>query len=252
MPHRPSAHRLLLPRALTLVVLGAVLASCGGKKKEGRDLAALDTQLTTNIVDPAVREAIEAPIATDPDLTGESGRDTVRPADAPLTGTVPARLATPDPRAQARRIAGGTLIHAPAASREIVSTREPATLGARAAQQGGDACPPPRIGYAMHWAQRLPAAFPLYPGAAVTEAAGADNAPCNLRAVSFTTGVAPGEVLDFYATLARRAGYSIEHVEQNGAAVLGGTRRGSGAYTVTVRPAPGGGSSVDLVANGGR
>lgn len=247
------------PRRVRFALVGAALTAvlalggCGDAKKDKRDLSSLDAQLTNGSVDPALREAIEAPIASDPDLTGESNRHAVRPADKPLTGALPARLALPDERAEALRLAGGRLMHAPAASKTVVATREPVTLGGTAARQAGPRCAAPDIGYAMQWAQHMPRDFPIYPGAAVTEAAGADNAPCNLRAASFVTPVPKTEVMDFYATLARRGGYSIEHIEQNGADVLGGTRaKDSGAYYIRFADAPGGGTAVDLIAHGGR
>lgn len=237
-------------RSFAPLALAAALAACGGTPDDDRARDRLDAQLTNATVDPAVRAAIESPIATDPDLTGDAERSAIKPADRPLTGALPARLALPDPRAQALKLAGGTLIHAPAATREVTTTRDPATLGARAVRQGGARCPEPAIRYGAGWAGRLPAAFPLYPGAAVTEAAGANGAPCALRAVRFLTPAETGAVLDFYATMARRGGYSIAHTEENDADILAGARKGGDSYSVRVRAAPGGGSSVDLIVHG--
>ncbi len=53
--------------------------------------------------------------------------------------------------------------------------------------------------------------------------------------------------------MARRAGYSAERIEQNGADVLQGQRaKDEGAYRLLLRPAPGGGTAADLIANNGR
>lgn len=237
---------------IALAALGAALSACGSDNDE-KNLASLDAQLTNNSVDPALREAVEAPIASDPDLTGEANRDAVRPSDKPLTGTMP-RLSPPQAKAQALKLAGGKLMPTPAVTKTVSSTKEPVTLGGMAEQkQGGGKCAPARIDYAMQWAERMPAAFPIYPGSHLTEAAGADNSPCNIRAASFTTGVARGDVMDFYTTMAHRGGYTIEHVEENGEHVLGGTRdKDEGAYYISFRNVRGGGTAVDLIANGGR
>lgn len=237
---------------IVLIALGAALAACESKN-EDRNLASLDAQLTNNAVDPALREAVEGPLASDPDLAGEANRYSVRPSDEPLNGAMP-RLSPREAQAQALKLAGGKLIPTPAVSRTVTSTGQPVTLGGMAAQkQPGGKCAPARVDYAMEWAGRMPGDFPVYPGANVTEAAGADNRPCNLRAVSFITGVARGEVMDFYTTMANRGGYTIEHVEENGEHVLGGTRdRDEGAYYISFREVRGGGTAVDLIANLGR
>lgn len=97
------------------------------------------------------------------------------------------------------------------------------------------------------WAARLPTAVALYPGAKVSEAAGSDAAGCRRRIVSFTAAAAPAQILEHYRARVTAAGYSVEHLVEGGADVLGGTR-GEAAYYLTVRPAPGG-SAVDLVVN---
>lgn len=239
-------------QGVLMAALALALAGCG--EKDEKNLATLDAELTNNTVDPALREAVEAPLATDPDLRGEANRDAVRPSDRPLTGAVPANLSPADARKQALRLAGGRLMRTPAATKEVTSTKEPVTLGGLMTQkQSVKSCKEVRVRYDMEWATRMPPTFPVYPGGQVTEAAGADNFPCGLRAVSFTTAVPPDEVMDFYYTMARRAGYSAEHIEQNGEHVLGGTRqRGDGAFYLSLTVLRGGGTAVDLIANGGR
>ncbi len=58
------------------------------------------------------------------------------------------------------------------------------------------------------WANRLPAAFPVYPRGAVQEAAGTDDDACALRVVNFQTGVSLDDVIDFYFSSARKALYA--------------------------------------------
>ncbi|OYW88617.1 MAG: hypothetical protein B7Z20_02100 [Sphingobium sp. 32-64-5] len=214
-----------------------------------------------DVADPALREAVQTPLASDPDLAAEANRDAVRPADRPLSGAVPARLASTPDRAEALRLAGGKLMPTPAATASGFSTRDaPITLGGliRQQQERSDTpdarCDAARIDYAMKWARLLPTALPLYPGANVMEAAGGGTAgPCAFRAVSFTTGGALNEVMDFYTTMAKRSGYSVEHVEHNGGHVLsGGKDKGSLAYHIRFQDRQGGGTAVDLIANDGR
>lgn len=229
-----------------------VLTACGGGADE-TEVSRLDAKLTENSVDPALREALEAPIATDPDLVGEANRDAVRPADTPLTGTVPARLAVPQARTEALRLAGGKLLQAPAATKSVTSTDDPVTLGGKiAARLDRAACRRVPVDYAAQWSQSLPAALPVYPGGSLMEAAGTDEEGCITRAISFTTPVPASEVLDFYYSMVRRAGYSADHIEQNGEDVLSGRRGKGGAYYLSVKARNGGGTAVDLIADHSR
>ena len=64
-----------------------------------------------------------------------------------------------------------------------------------------------RFDYGAQWANRLPAEFPLYPGARVTEAAGNNSGNCRMRVVTFHTGDPHDRVLAHYHALAARAGF---------------------------------------------
>lgn len=99
------------------------------------------------------------------------------------------------------------------------------------------------------WAQRLPAELPIYPGARLQEAAGSDAAGCRRRIVSFATAATSAQIVAFYTAKASAAGYSAEHLVEQGNDVLGGTK-GDAAYYLTVTPAKGG-ATVDLVVNSG-
>ena len=126
----------------------------------------------------------------------------------------------------------------------------PATLGGLARQQAGGPCASD-IQYGNEWAQRLPAAFPLYPRAALVEAAGVNNGRCNLRVVNFQSRAGMQAVLDFYYTMARRNGFTAEHLLRGNEHYLGGTK-GNEAFVIMARNMPGGVVDVDLVSNGGR
>ncbi|MFY9350896.1 MAG: hypothetical protein WAO77_11185, partial [Sphingobium sp.] len=147
--------------------------------------------------------------------------------------------------------AGGKLLAAPAA-REAAALESTVTLGAVARGSGNAGCAK-KLVYGMDWAQRLPDPFTLYPGAQLTEAAGADADGCTLRAASFVTPAPKQGVLDYYYTLARRAGYDGEHKIMGGDHVLGGMRGADGsAYFILLTDAPGGKTSVDIIADNGR
>lgn len=239
------------------IILSVLLLAGCGKKDEAPDLAKLEAKVAGNATDPALREAIEAPIATDPDLTREANRDALKPADKPLDGALPARLPARDMKAQVLKLVGGKLLATPAATRTITTTGDAITLSGIAAQQGlTQACTDPRLDYNFNWAQRLPASLPLYPGAALKEAAGADDRQCTVRAATFATAASAKDLLDFYYTMARRAGFTVEHIELNGADALSGTRGGKGrggvGFYLALRPSTEGGTEADLVVSVGR
>lgn len=215
----------ILPIAAVLVALSLSLSACG-QGNDADNLAALDAALTNGVSDPALKGALEDQIVVDPKLTAQS-----------------------DPNAAAR-LAGGTLMHAPAAV-PAKGEDTPLTLGALARRQKGGGCAA-KIDYGMQWAQRLPQDFPLYPGARLTEAAGVDGANCKIRAASFVTDVPMQAAIDFYYTRARRAGYDASHELLDGQHMLGGIRAADDkAYVISFSAAPDGGTTIDLIANSG-
>lgn len=235
-----------------------LLAGCSGGKEDA--LNTLDADLTNNVSDPAIRSALEGPIVVDPNLTEQSNINAVRTGEKPVSGGVPS-LKGAAASAQALKLLGGKLFHAPAPTQAKpcpdCGPDGPATLGALAREQGKRhatvvGCNA-KLDYGMQWASRLPEPFGLYPGAALVEAAGADGASCTIRAVSFVAGAPMQDVIDFYYTQAKRAGYNAEHQLMNGEHVLGGVRGSDdGAYFITFAKAANGGTAVDVVANRGR
>ena len=160
------------------------------------------------------------------------------------------------PPAEAARLAGGTIQSAPApvaSSSASALHATPAELSAgldSAAGKGQGADCAEKAEYSAVWATRLPAALGVYPRGNVTEAAGTDKDGCRLRVVSFTTVVSPKDVMDFYYTRARAAGYDAEHSVEGGDSVLGGSK-GSAAYVIYARKGENSQTEVDVVANGG-
>lgn len=203
------------------------LAACGGGDG-GNNFAAIDNDLVANPVDPALTGALEDPIAVDNNLNQQANPNTARPPEAPVQAQYPADAGPGESAAaRAQRATGGGTAQSPSA-----------------ASCGG------AFDHGLQWASRMPAEFPAYPGGRVTEAAGNDHGDCRMRVVTFTTGDAPGRVLERYRSLAARAGYSAEQQQRDGDQVLGGTR-GDSAYYLIVTPLRAG-SDVALIVNNGR
>lgn len=176
--------------------------------------------------DPVLERVTDGPLLTDPDLSGadESGEavtfDTVR--QLPVLPANPAAIDAA--RAEAIEIAGAAAVPLPPRSAAFALARSGAaahagTLGVSSACAAG-------LTKGAIWAARFPAALPIYPRGAVSDAAGSDAAGCKVRVAEFTTPVAPADVLAFYAALSRRSRAVISHGEDDRGSVLRG--KGSG------------------------
>lgn len=195
--------------------------------------------------DPALSGALGEPLMTDPDLAAMN-----RANSAASLPSQDGSLPTIDNSAEmiaAARSDALALVGGPGKMRQAPGARE--LDGSRPAAPAGNADCAELAQYTMQWAARLPAAFPVYPRAAVQEAAGTDAGDCTLRAVNFVTPVPPGEVMDFYFTRARAAEFSAERVLQGGDDVLTGSK-GAATYVVHARRLPSGNTEVDLVTGG--
>lgn len=234
-------------RALPFAIL-LLLGGCGGGGAPGNDLDTLDAQLTRgNATDPAVTAALQDQIMVDPTLTSQANGDAVRPPDRPYSAAAPAPGVAAGSAARDESLESAPR---PGACPSCRGGREALTLGELAAvQRGGNRQCATKVGYSAGWANRLPAAFALHPDARVAEAAGTDADGCRLRVVSFTIAQPVGRMVDWYYTRAKQGGYSAEHQADGDQHVLGGTR-GDAAYAVFLSPA-GGGTSVDLIVDGG-
>ncbi len=208
--------------------------------------------------DPALTGALGDEIMVDPDLAGENQANSALAA-ASRSAALPPQEMTPESIAAARsaavKLLGGAaaLKQAPEAKEIEGGLPKDATLSAAAraaASPGGSGNCADKAEYTMAWASRLPAAFPVYPRGAVQEAAGTDAGGCALRVVNFQTGVPLDEVIDFYFSSARKAGYSAQRVRDGGDDILGGIKGGA-SYVVYARRVPSGATDVDLVINGG-
>jgi hypothetical protein len=225
-------------RAVMLFRLSAftavfALAACGQGSVANDGAAANDA-------DPALTAALEDQILSDQNLTSQANRNNVRPPELPTRAEYP-RVQTASAEAPRPGSAAGP--------RAAAAPSAPAPAASCGAAPTGA---PPQFSYGMEWAQRLPAAFPPYPGGRVTEAAGQDSGPCRVRVVTFRTSDGFQRIVDWYRERAVAAGYSAEHQPRGRDHVLGGVNQGtSGAYYLIVTPVDGG-SEVALIVNNGR
>jgi hypothetical protein len=237
-----------LPLATTALILPLVaLAGCGSEPGES-DAATTD--------DPIAVAALNDQIMVDPDLANQNE------ANAALTGStnrlLPPENTTPEAIAAAREealalVGGGSKLAAPAQARVVegeIPVGAMLTAAARAAlaMEGGNCAE--RVEYSTVWAARLPDALPVYPRGSTQEAAGTDKNGCALRVVNFLTPVPLEDVLAFYNTRAKQAGYSVEHLHKDGDNILSGTKNGA-SYVIYARRLNSGTTEVDLVTSNG-
>jgi hypothetical protein len=235
--NRSIQRRRFVPIISTAAIAASLaLAGCAGASEQ--NLAELDNALIANGVDPALTSALEDQILVDPNLVQQANATSVRPPETPIQAPYPAPAG-----AQFHRASGAT----GAAAQAPCTSCGPGGAPAPAAGACGAA-----FQYGREWAERLPAAFPPYPGGRVTEAAGSDAGDCRVRVVTFRTADGWERVLDFYRGVASRAGFSAEHQQRGGDQVLGGVdAAGEGAFYLIVTPIESG-SEVALIVNNGR
>lgn len=240
----------------TPTIAAMLISACGGgPDNQAAAIDDLDNQLTANAADPArdpaLRSALRDQIMVDPALVQQANDGAVRPPPQPASGALP-----PDDIATRKgAVENAALRSAPAATadcRECAAARRSLTLGALAEAQGTRGDCAANIGYSNDWANRLPRGVTLYPDARVLEAAGADGRGCALRVVSFASAAPMQRLLDWYNTKAGDAGYVAQHKVDGAEHAIAGTKRdGAGAFMAIMRPRKGGGTQVDLMADGG-
>lgn len=262
----PRLRRSSLWAAAPLAVLALPfgLAACGDQNANDQQVAQLDDKLSGAANDPAVNAALNDRILVDPDLTSQSNRNALRAPGGANSGAVPPDDGYEGDKATLADLGGMKLLHAPqprtmtdAECKDCApaGSGKPRTLGSLAESQAKGSCDA-KLSYGAGWANRMPAAFPVYPKGRVQEAAGVSGAgvsggACDIRVVSFISGNPMKDVVDYYYTRAKNAGYDAEYVIRQGDHALGGTR-GEDAYYITFAQRADGGTAVDVVASGGR
>jgi hypothetical protein len=212
--------------------LALLLTGCGDKASEKAELDKIDAKLGGKTgADPALSVALEEPIMVDPNLASQSNEDSIRPPAQPFQAPIPIDPNAPDGAGSGQTL--GSL----------------AEQQARLSKDKFNGCMLD-VKYSMDFANRLPTDLPLYPRARVVEAAGSDTNTCRLRAITYSSSAAPKAMIDYYLTIARRAGFTASHSSEGNEDLVSGTRDGAAFYAI-IQPASAG-SSVDLVANNGR
>lgn len=219
-----------------------LLSGCGSSNGEDKDEG-----------DPAMTGALEDQIMVDPDLAGqEGGAAAAGGTSASLPPEQRSAEAVKAAKEEAARISGGSIQSAPEpASGDIASLTGRAATAAQVAEatRNDQADCATRVQYSMGWADRLPEALKVYPRGAVQEAAGVDADGCSVKVASFLSAVAPRDIIDFYYTRARSAGYDAQYRLDGGDHVLGGGKDRQ-AYMVYARKLDNGLTEVDLVSTG--
>lgn len=211
------------------IAIAAVALALGGCNSADDDLASLDNSIAGNESDPALTSALEDQILVDPALTQQSNKNAVRPPERPTQGEYP----LPEQR-----------------QAQVMRNGQPRGGASAGAGIGGNCGP--ELEHGSQWAQRVPAAFAVYPGARVTDAAGKQTPDCSIRVVTFTTPAAPEQVLEHYRGRAVQAGYSAERQMRDGDHILAGAHsQDESAFYLILTP-KGGGSDVAVIANQGR
>ena len=223
----------------------ALLAGCGDEKPKAVPEG-----------DPALTGALGDQIMVDPELAGQdrSGEGVSAGAnrvELPPEQRSPEAIAAA--KAEADKLAGGPVQSAPLAeagdAAALMQQASTAAQVAEASRAASTDCAQ-RAEYSMNWVNQLPDALKVYPRGSVQEAAGTDADGCKLRVVSFVTPVAADDVVNFYFTRVRKAGYDARHRMDGADHVLGG-KKGAAAYVLYARKLDNGLTEVDLIASGG-
>ena len=207
-------------RALTLLSLTLALAAC----------SADDEPVAKQPRDPAVEQALNDPLMTDPDLS--SRNEGAAALTVNVDGALPVLEASPEAiasaRAEASALLGGTgaAVSIPAPRGTIAplgASHSPADHLAVLADK--TSCKAP-LRDSTIWAARLPAALPVYPRGATVAATGGDGKACRVAAVVFSTPIPVDEVVAFYWRRARIAGLAPVTLTADDTPVLQGRGKG--------------------------
>lgn len=220
----------------------ALLSGCSGSDKEG----------AKGEDDPALSGALDGEVMTDPELSGEAGAAAAAGGGVELPPEQRSPEAIAAARQEAAKKAGGTLDSVSEAGEgSATALIEGAATAAQAAEQSRatSADCAAKVTYSASWANRLPDALAVYPRGAVQEAAGTDTGGCMLKVVNFVTPVGAKDVIDYYYTRVRKAGYGATYHMEGSDHVLGGNK-GDRAYVVTARKLDNGLTEVDLIDSG--
>jgi hypothetical protein len=206
--------------------------------------------------DPALAAALAEPIMVDTDLAGQNRANSAaampsQDGSVPTVDDGPEAIAAAQAEALALVGGPGKMREAPEPGELDAPLAAPAlTAAERAAAVEGvrESCTG-RLEATAMWAAKLPAAFPVYPRGAVQDASGTDAAGCKLRVIYFITPVPLDDVVDFYYTRARAAGFAAKHLRREQDTLLSGIGRG-GAFDIYLSRRASGSTAVHMVTSG--
>jgi hypothetical protein len=230
------------PARLLALILTLGLAACGGDGKP----PPVDER------DPAVTAALGDPVTIDPDLASQNRGGAALGGGGPVSGEVPVERITPEvigvAKAEALKLAGGTISPAPKASGNEADPLDPPEALALTLPGIGKDCLA-RLQYGFIWAARLPDPLTPYPRAHARLAAGSDQPACRLRLASFTAPAGLADALDFHHARARQAGFAVEVRRAGKGRVLRGSKAGR-SFAIHLRQSDNGTALVDIVSAG--
>jgi len=200
--------------------------------------------------DPVAAAALDDPLMTDPDLTGQNRGNAALDGGLP-DGAMPAFKRSPEEieaaKGEAERLLGRPIPAAPDPASSASASRldGATTMPAIAKASGlGRHCAG-KLTYPAVRGGRLPPALPVYPRGHTLVAGGSDQAGCKLRAVRYVTPVEPGDVIAFYHASTSSAKLPAARSREGDDEVLSGK-----GYALFVRKRSDGLSEVDLVTSG--
>lgn len=245
-------NRLALRRAqiAALFLAGTALSACGEGGQGAAPTMAND--------DPLMRSALADQIMIDPDMVNRNGANRVAQLSA-VDGIIPlpdnGHIAIDAARAEALDLIGGSAAMVEAPEPRMVGGELPQgaalSLALRASGVGeAIAACVPDLQFSFAWAAQMAADVPIYPRAAVHQAAGTDAGGCAIRALNFSTPVSADDVLDFYYTQTSNAGFDVQLTEQGGYRIMTGTRGEGEQFALYLQGLPNGRTDIDLVISG--
>lgn len=200
--------------------------------------------------DSVAAAALDDPLMTDPDLTGQNRGNAALDGGLP-DGAMPSFKRSPEEvaaaRTEAERLLGRPIPAAPDPASTVAASRlaGATTMQAIAVASGlGGDCAG-KLEYSAVWAARLPAALPVYPRGHTLVAGGSDQAGCKLRAVRYVTPVEPGDVVAFYHASTRAAKLPAARSRESDDEVLSGK-----GYALFARKRGDGLTEIDLITSG--
>jgi hypothetical protein len=212
---------------MPIVVLCLITASCSEEAGPPPDQRG----------DPAVAQALDDPLMTDPDLSARN--EGASAITVQTDGALPVLPASPEAIAEARAeaaalVGGERLSPLPAPTAKVPALPDGHKPADHLAVLRGKTACRAKLADSAIWAARLPAALPIYPHGATQAATGGAGMGCRVIAVAFTTPIRPSEVLAFYWHRARMGRLAPVHASAGVTQVLQGEGEGT-AFDLRVR-----------------